>query len=86
MSPEKRRQAEQLAFAASGRQIELGHRNTLPLPVDVLAGTNAGSAHVVEAFASGLTAHVYKIHVAGRDWTLKRKRAQSLVVTSIPKA
>lgn len=51
----------------------------MPLPVDVLAGTNAGSAHVVEAFASGLTAHVYKIHVAGRDWTLKRKRAQSLV-------
>lgn len=79
MSLEKERQAAQLAFLASGQQIELGDRSTLPLSIDALVSTNANSPYVIETFASGLTAHVYRIRAAGRDWTLKCKRSESLV-------
>lgn len=79
MSLEKERQNAQLAFLASGKSIEVGDRSTLPLPLEQLTGTVASSEHVVTAFESGLTAHVYKIQSSGSAWTLKRKRAESLV-------
>jgi len=79
MGPENQRQQAQLAFLASGAQLEVGERSALPLPLEVLVGTTASSAHVVEAFESGLTAYVYKVVAEGRAWTLKLKRAESLV-------
>ncbi|HYO54044.1 hypothetical protein [Archangium sp.] len=79
MGLEMRRQQAQLAFLASGEQLEVGERSALPLPLEELAGTTTSSAHVVKSFESGLTAHIYKIMAGGRAWTLKRQRAESLV-------
>jgi hypothetical protein len=79
MSLEKERQQAQLVWLASGRQIEVGDRAALPLPLQRLVATEAISPHVEETFTSGLTAQVYKITAAGRSWTLKCKRQESLV-------
>ncbi|SEM54261.1 hypothetical protein SAMN05444354_11897 [Stigmatella aurantiaca] len=79
MSLEKERQQSQLAFQASGQQIEVGEKSALPLPVEQLAHTTPQSEYVVKAIESGLTAYVYRIQAGGRHWTLKRKRAESLV-------
>lgn len=79
MNLEKQRQAAQLAFLASGQQLEVGDRSALPMPLEELAGTTAESAHVVQAIESGLTAYVYAIEAAGQRWTLKRMRPESLV-------
>jgi hypothetical protein len=79
MNLEKQRRQAQLAFLASGEQIEVGDRSMLPLPLEMLTGTTAASAHVVRAFESGLTALVYRIEAEGRHWTLKRQRPESLV-------
>jgi hypothetical protein len=79
MSLEQERQNAQLAFVASGQQIEVGDLELLPLPVAQLASTTSSSPHVELAYESGLTAYVYKIQASGRSWTLKCKRAESLV-------
>ncbi|MET0400799.1 MAG: hypothetical protein ABW123_00295 [Cystobacter sp.] len=79
MSREEERQRAQLAFLASGQQLEVGERATLPLPLETLAATTAGDAHVVQAIDSGLTASVYRIQAQGRHWTLKCKRPESRV-------
>ena len=88
MTPEQGRQAAQLAFVASGQPLELGDRAQLPLPLAELLQLTADSPHVVEAIESGLTAQVLRVRVPGSrggggaggcDFTLKRKRAQSLV-------
>lgn len=79
MNLEKARQQAQLAFQASGQQIEVGTRDDLPLPLSLLTATTAASPHVEAVFDSGLTAQVYKIRASGQAWTLKRRRAECLV-------
>jgi len=79
MSLEKQRQQAQLAFLASGAQIEVGTTAALPMPLEQLVATTPASPHVRAAFESGLTARVYKVQAGGRAWTLKLKRPESLV-------
>ena len=79
MGLEKSRQRAQLALLASGEQLEVGEPGGLPLPLAQLTGTTAASPHCLASFESGLTARVYRVAAAGRDWTLKCKRAESLV-------
>ncbi|MDD2715018.1 MAG: hypothetical protein PHW04_03870 [Candidatus Wallbacteria bacterium] len=79
MNLETQRQQAQLDFLAGGAQIEVGNAANLPIPLDQLSATTADSPHVVKAFSSGLTAHVYKIKAGGQFWTLKCKRQESLV-------
>lgn len=79
MNREKQRHAAQLAFVASGQEIEVGSRRNLPLDVSQLAAVQEGDAHVVEQLSGGLTAEVWHLRAAGRDWTLKRARERCLV-------
>jgi hypothetical protein len=74
----RRRQA-QLSFEASGKDIRVGRREDLPLPLERLKAITPESPEVVQSFGNGLTAHVHRIRAAGRDWTLKLKRAESRV-------
>ncbi|MCR5869265.1 hypothetical protein [Aquincola sp. J276] len=79
MSAETLRQQAQLAFLASGAQIEVGRQDDLPLPLAVLRTTTADSPHVRQVFHGGLTATVYQLEAGGRLWALKRQRPESLV-------
>lgn len=79
MTMEEERQRAQLAFLASGQQLEVGDPGALPLPVATLAATTAQSPYVEAAYESGLTAYVYKLRLGGQAWTLKRQRPHSLV-------
>jgi hypothetical protein len=78
-SLEAARQAAQLAFAASGADIECGSVGALPWPLELLAGPGAGSLPVLQRIDDGLTAVVYRLRGQSHDWTLKRARAQALV-------
>ncbi|GAA5218477.1 hypothetical protein ACFSJ3_07555 [Corallincola platygyrae] len=79
MDREAQRRQSQLDFVASGQDILVGSETLLPLPLSELSQTNKDSDYVIETFAGGLTAHVYRIRVNGQDWNLKLKREQSLV-------
>lgn len=72
------RQQAQLDWLNSGQNIEVGNRADLPLSIEQLLQIDEQSEYFLQKF-SGLTAHVYKIQVAGRVWNLKRKREQILV-------
>lgn len=74
MTPEQQRHQAQLAFAASGAELEVGSPADCPLPVELLLATTAASPWVTQRFAGGLTAEVYRIEAGGRPWTLKRAR------------
>ena len=78
-SLESLRHAQQLAWLASGANIEVGDSRALPWTVDALAQTRGDEAHVVQRLESGLTAVVFQLRSAGQDWTLKRARPQALV-------
>lgn len=78
-SLEAQRQAAQLAFLASGAEIEIGRAADCPLPVEALAAVRGDEPWVRQAFDGGLTARVFRVHAGGRDWTLKKARAQALV-------
>jgi hypothetical protein len=73
------RHQSQLQFLASNREIEVGDVGALPLPLKQLLLTTADSDYVSKKITSGLTAHIYKIHSGGKDWTLKLARDESLV-------
>ena len=73
------RHAQQLAWVASGANIEVGHPHTLPWSVEMLTHTRGDEAHVVQRLDSGLTAVVFQLRGAAQDWTLKRARPQALV-------
>ena len=47
------------------------------MPVEQLEAVRGDEPWVREAFEGGLTAKVFRIHAAGRDWTLKKARAQA---------
>ncbi len=79
MNREQTRHAEQLAFVASGAELEVGQAQDCPLPVEQLAATTGSEDYVISDLGGGLTAHVYHIQAAGQEWTLKRARAECLV-------
>jgi hypothetical protein len=79
MTPEQHRHAAQLAFVASGAELEIGTPDDCPFPLDQLVSTQGDEPYVRERFSAGLTAHVYRLHAGGQDWTLKRARAQCKV-------
>ncbi|MEX6502247.1 hypothetical protein [Pseudomonas zhanjiangensis] len=79
MSPEQRRHQAQLAFAASGEELEVGRADDCPLPVEQLLASTTASPWVTRHFAGGLTAEVYRIEAGGRAWTLKRARPRCKV-------
>lgn len=79
MTPEQHRHAAQLDFVASGAEIEIGTPADCPLPLEQLAATRGDEPYVRERFSAGLTAHVYRIHASGQDWTLKRARSRCKV-------
>ena len=74
---EARRQQEQLAFLAGGAELEVGSPDVCPLPVEQLEAVRGDEPWVREVFDGGLTARVFRIHAAGRDWTLKKARARA---------
>ena len=76
---EQARRAAQLAFLASGEEIEVGDAADCPLPVDALANVRGDEPWVKAALAGGLTARVYRVHAEAREWTLKRARERMLV-------
>jgi len=78
-SPEQERHAAQLAFVASGQDLEVGNPADLPLAIETLATLSATHPSVVESLSGGLTAEVWHLRAAGRDWTLKRARERCLV-------
>lgn len=73
------RQQAQLAFVASGADLQVGDPDDCPLPLAQLAATDGSEAYVSRTFTGGLTAHVYRVEAAGRSWTLKRAREQCRV-------
>ena len=79
MNLERQRQQAQQAFVDSGKNIEVGSLQGIPLTLEQLKTTTAESDYVVEVFNSGLTAVVYHLQIDGQHWTLKQKRKVSLV-------
>lgn len=79
MTPEQQRHATQLAFVASAAELQIGTPADCPLPLEQLATTQGDEPYVRERFSAGLTAHVYRIHADGKDWTLKRARERCKV-------
>lgn len=79
MNREQQRQAAQLAFVASGQDIEVGDAGACPLPVEQLMATTGEEDWVVQQLEGGLTAHVFRLRAGGRDWTLKKARERCLV-------
>jgi hypothetical protein len=74
-----RRHAAQLALLQSGAEVRAGRAAACPLPPQQLAAIAGTEPFVVQALHGGLTAHVYRLRLAGRDWTLKRARDECLV-------
>lgn len=79
MSNEKERHAAQLAFIERGAEIEVGEAAEAPIPIAALVAVTGSEPWVVETLSGGLTARVYRLRAGGRDWTLKRSRAEILV-------
>ena len=79
MTAERQRHRAQLAFVASGAELEVGHPADCPLPLQQLLATTAHSPWVRRHFAGGLTAEVYRLEAGGRQWTLKRARERCKV-------
>lgn len=79
MNLEQQRQRDQQAFVDSGENIVVGTLEGIPITLEQLKNTTADSSYVVETFNSGLTAVVFHLRIDGKSWTLKQKRAVSLV-------
>ncbi|QLC72096.1 hypothetical protein LPB260_14990 [Pseudomonas sp. LPB0260] len=79
MTAEQQRHQQQLAFAASGAELEIGSAADCPLPLEQLVITDADSPWVRQHFSAGLTAEVYRIEAGDRHWTLKRARQRCKV-------
>lgn len=79
MNREQERHAAQLAFVATGKELTLGSLDDFPFSAQQLAATTGREDYVLQDLDGGLTAHVYRIHANGRQWTLKRAREKCLV-------
>lgn len=73
------RQLEQKSFDESEQNLIVGSANHCPIPPDQLAQITSDSPYVIDTFESGLTATVYHLNIAGKDFTLKKKRTTSKV-------
>ena len=73
------RQQEQKSFDESGQNLIVGSAKHCPIPSEQLAQITSDSPYVIETFDSGLTATVFHLHIDGKHFTLKKKRAVSKV-------
>ncbi|GAB3267684.1 protein kinase family protein [Chitinimonas naiadis] len=73
------RHGNQLAFIASQQGLEIGHPSASPLPPAKLAQLDANSSSIQAVIESGLTAQVFKLHLGGTDYALKKARPACLV-------
>lgn len=78
MSKSAIRRMNQLSFLNSKEEIEVGSKEDLPLPVEVLKKIDQDSPWVEKVF-QGLTTIVYKIKIDGKYYALKKKREKILV-------
>ncbi len=76
---EAQRRAAQLAFVKSGQDVLVGSLADSGITLDQLQSVASESPEVIEAFTDGLTAIVYHIELADKEWNLKVKRPESLV-------
>lgn len=79
MSRSKKRQQYQLDFSNSGKDLEVGDINNLPIPLDVLKNIESHSEYVEKHIKNGFTSEVFKLNIDGKFYTLKKKRDQSFV-------
>lgn len=73
------RRERQLAFLRSGKDLEVGSVDKLPISIDEIQNITKDSLCVMEYFESGLTAEVFKIEIDGKLYNLKKKRNSILV-------
>ena len=73
------RQKEQSAILERGEEIEAGTISDLPADLETLKHIDETSPLVVKSFKGGLTAVVHKLEIAGKSYTLKKKRDKILV-------
>lgn len=71
------RQAAQLKFIASNLPLLVGDLATTPFDREQLLAVRPADSEL--AINSGLSAEVLRLNAAGRHWTLKRARPESLV-------
>lgn len=76
-SLEAQRQRAQLDFLAGGAELEVGAPGDCPLPVAWLESVQGDEPWVLQRLDGGLTAQVFRIRAAGRDWTLKMARPRA---------
>lgn len=79
MTRDEIRQAAQLEFAVSGKEIGCGAEADLPLPLSELLALDATHPKVIEAHCGGLTGFVYRLRTESGDWNIKKARTSSLV-------
>lgn len=73
------RHQAQLAFIASGQDIELGHSGLCPRTPAQLATLEPGGDGVLATLSSGLTAWVHHLQQGGVGYAIKKARPQCLV-------
>lgn len=73
------RHAQQTAWLEGGEALRVGSPDRCPLPPERLAVLTPEDPVVTQVIESGLTAHVYRLHVDGRDYALKKARPSCLV-------
>lgn len=78
-SLEARRRQSQLAFVASGAELQVGNEQDCPLPVAELLALRPDDSRVEAYFGGGLTGEVLCLRLAGQRWNIKRKLAVARV-------
>ena len=73
------RQKYQVDFTKSGKELEAGNIENLPLPISEMEKIDKDSKYVVKYFGGGLTSEVMKLKINDKFYTLKKKRETSLV-------
>lgn len=73
------RQRYQVDFVKSGKNIEVGDSNNLPLDRTVLKNIDKNSEYVAKYFGGGLTAEVFKLSINNKFYTLKKGRESAIV-------
>lgn len=76
---DQRRQRDNLAFIAEGREFSFGSSAELPRPAAELAALQPDSLGVDRVCTGGLTAVVLRWQEGGRSWAVKQARPRCLV-------
>ena len=79
MNKTKIRQEEQLNFLKTGKNIEVGNIDNLPINIEEIKMIDEKSKCLKEVHDDGLTAKVFKIEINGNLYNLKKKRNEILV-------